>query len=198
MRGSWRKSVLLVASSALFAFSLVMGLLGIWFVDDLTLTTPYYATSIMSGGGGLYFARLQFDYTQPEWEIAQGTRPRQPDSAWHISFVQAVSGRVDDYVGWTTAEALAEKPSAGGWGCYFFAAGAPLRWSIAATPAPQGWMLRVPWWLIILLSGILPSTFLYRLAVRVKPHRKGYCQYCGYDLRATPDRCPECGMVNKR
>lgn len=50
-----------------------------------------------------------------------------------------------------------------------------------------------PYWLVVLLAGLFP---LWQLAVHVRHRRRvatGHCRICGYDLRATPDRCPECG-----
>jgi hypothetical protein len=52
-----------------------------------------------------------------------------------------------------------------------------------------------PYWFITLLTAILPAARLvgcWRRARRLRM-RPGICQYCGYDCRATPDRCPECG-----
>jgi hypothetical protein len=54
--------------------------------------------------------------------------------------------------------------------------------------------LRVPLWLVALtfLAGGVPG--LLALRRRLRP-AAGLCPACGYDLRATPDRCPECGTA---
>ena len=54
----------------------------------------------------------------------------------------------------------------------------------------------VPCWFVLLLSASLPG---YRLARRIRRrHPPGHCPACGYDLRATPERCPECGTIPAR
>jgi hypothetical protein len=53
-------------------------------------------------------------------------------------------------------------------------------------------ILFVPLWIPAVLAAWLPARSLLR-RWRSVPH--GHCPACGYDLRATPERCPECGAA---
>jgi hypothetical protein len=48
-------------------------------------------------------------------------------------------------------------------------------------------------WYVALLAALLPAYWLYRKVQRRGLEEAGRCGDCGYDLRATPGRCPECG-----
>ena len=75
------------------------------------------------------------------------------------------------------------------------------------TNPSSGWQRAGPQWAgrEIELSYVLPATLLALTPVtwvwrraghrRCLRRRAGLCPACSYDLRATPDRCPECGAV---
>ncbi len=55
--------------------------------------------------------------------------------------------------------------------------------------------VRLPYWLVALVTGVAPAMWLVRRRREARRARKGLCPCCGYDLRASAERCPECGLV---
>lgn len=80
------------------------------------------------------------------------------------------------------------------------------RWGIETIQIHAGFTSErytlVPIWVLAVIAAIVPSYYAVILArwriakilARVK-RRQNLCAKCGYDLRATPERCPECGTI---
>ena len=78
----------------------------------------------------------------------------------------------------------------------------PARWKALgfmairlASAGETGWAVVVPLWALLLPAAAVP---LWHYGASPRRRRRprqrlGLCVVCGYDLRATADRCPECG-----
>jgi hypothetical protein len=64
---------------------------------------------------------------------------------------------------------------------------------------PESRSITVSWWSALVAALLLPALWTATYGVRaVRPRRAdrtNCCPKCFYDLRATPQRCPECGYV---
>jgi hypothetical protein len=113
-----------------------------------------------------------FDYPDPSWDRG----------GWWHAFSP---GPLDTRAGWLGVRVVTERvvlsPHRRG--------GGRLR--------KMGWFetrrVTVAYGPLVLLTGLLPLAQLIRRKRAAPP--RGLCPACGYDLRATPDRCPECGRA---
>jgi len=58
--------------------------------------------------------------------------------------------------------------------------------------------IKVPYWAIVGCCSIPCILFFWRASLVYYRKRRGRCVACGYDLRATPALCPECGTPSRR
>jgi len=74
-----------------------------------------------------------------------------------------------------------------------------VHWSSEKDQTSTTRCISAPLWLVIIASMAWPLawTVIHRRTVLLRSNRirDGCCPSCGYDVRATPEKCPECGRL---
>src|SRR5258706_9785873 len=76
------------------------------------------------------------------------------------------------------------------------------RGTLGPAPPPTDWcVIELEYRWLVALTGVLPCVaglfILKRVIRKFRRRAPGLCLACGYDVRATPERCPEGGTVPK-
>jgi len=66
---------------------------------------------------------------------------------------------------------------------------------LGLTPFVPQFVIALPLWFLAAASAFIPAVRVYSDTRKRRRRARGRCPVCAYDLRATPDRCPECGAV---
>ena len=127
------------------------------------------------------------------------TTPKHVDRSWSISFGQddyQPPGFRDDLAAWSFAARyhpfLNGYPHSGHFSTFTVRGGLPPDY---VREANFGYGVFLPMWFVVLLASLLPVGRCVAVVIRRLRYPPGHCRRCGYDLRATPDQCPECGAT---
>ena len=119
-------------------------------------------------------------YWQLTWDFSAGHRHL---SAWQGILVFSYSHKPAD-----SRELLESNVFVFGGFRYF-----TLRWFPTYVRTAAGWSVHVPIWMAVPPFAIAPIVCIVRVRRAHRRHRRGLCMTCGYDVRYSAARCPECG-----
>jgi hypothetical protein len=75
------------------------------------------------------------------------------------------------------------------------------QWVSSHSAAPgfwqRSWSIATPAWFVVLVFALPGARWVVIQLRQRRAKPAGFCASCGYDMRATPERCPECGTVYK-
>jgi hypothetical protein len=142
-------------------------------------TTYWRYDHVLSGRGGVGLNRLVQSGRRPGYREVILSRKRLP---FH-STLPAAYPMFNVGVG--------DQPVWGGFKYGHFTVAEPGR----SRPRADGWQIVVPYWAVVALTAAPPAAWAWHWRRRRRHNRSGLCRSCGYDLRATPDLCPECGTA---
>jgi hypothetical protein len=137
-----------------------------WINDMLTLMTSRHTLALYSGRGRLLFYADRNDDTGGYRTARAGLTWRSSERGYVVEAYRLAGIDVTIRCGFSTAK--------GQW------------------HGSQWWEATAPCWFIALVGAGLPTWSIRARRARRRPS-PGCCRRCGYDLRATPNRCPECG-----
>jgi hypothetical protein len=175
------------------------------------ITPDHGAEVVRSASGRLHFAR--HSYSDPAFAGAM-------DGKWsHYPRVRSPKGWPESEYQQPADETLGFARYVGTvsiWPGHFYP-GVPIN-PRPSRADPRWWrddyrVWVVPHWVLFLATGSLPALWLwrhppstwesplarlrayFRRRIALARRSAGRCPSCGYDLRATPDLCPECGTI---
>jgi hypothetical protein len=176
--------------TALISLMLSITLIVLWITTYRSTEYPLFdfstKTSLHRSGIGSTQGRMSFSYNL--WRWGKANEEAQPMEMRSLTYSP------EPPISWTYAKA----PRNHG----FQLLGTQLIYDYQAGTTSGGdpfsyqfYYFKIPHFHLILLCALLPAWAVRKSIRRRRARSSDECKICGYDLRATPDRCPECGTV---
>ncbi len=157
---------------SLIGLLLSVGLWGVSYYGVLYWQDKYPATtSILLVAGYMEVARHRFA-SESEYDFLWGENEPPPSGFAYGESVRPLSDMISELA----------------WFTWF------PNWHSSTRPGGTSTSVVLPLWIpSAFFGGIFAFSYLLPLHRRRKRKKLGLCVKCGYDLRASKDRCPECG-----